>query len=320
MGADEDEDDYMSAAFLEPVSTKPETSLQKQARLRNERAERGRQLSKRERERLEREKQEADLATSLMDSSTNNKGLKMMQKLGYKPGETLGKSGDGLKQPISIKRRDSRGGIGADAEKKRKAREAFAAKEEGVKRSKVDVDKFAERTRKEAEDARLEVEVEKAMKSAESLDEQERERASDEGEDEEPGTGGRPKANVLWRGLYRSREQREAEKRAKYANYNDIASLKRERKDRVEDTSHEEYDDDDRVALGLDPLPSFATEVADDDDDRELDEFEALEPAVKLEKLVMHMRENHHYCFWCKAKYESQDMDGCPGIKEDEHD
>jgi len=49
-------------------------------------------------------------------------------------------------------------------------------------------------------------------------------------------------------------------------------------------------------------------------------EFNALEPGERLNKLVMYLRERHWYCFWCKCRYETGEMEGCPGTTEEDHD
>lgn len=53
------------------------------------------------------------LNTSL---SSSNKGFAMLQKMGFKEGQTLGKTGDsGIKVPISVQVKNDRGGLGRDA-------------------------------------------------------------------------------------------------------------------------------------------------------------------------------------------------------------
>ena len=73
-----------------------------------------------------------------------------------------------------------------------------------------------------------------------------------------------------------------------------------------------EEDEDDRRALGKEE-----EDVAEEDD--ELDEFLSLEAKEKLQTLVEYLRDVHHYCFWCKYKYEDERMEGCPGFSEDDH-
>jgi hypothetical protein len=84
------------------------------------------------------------------------------------------------------------------------------------------------------------------------------------------------------------------------------------------------YDDpdedrDDRTALAKDRIRHTLVEDLEEEDP-ELDEFNALDPVARLEKLVSHLREEYHYCFWCKYTYPDKEMEGCPGLTEEEHD
>jgi hypothetical protein len=57
-----------------------------------------------------------------------------------------------------------------------------------------------------------------------------------------------------------------------------------------------------------------------EEEDPELDEFNALAPAERLQKLVIYLREEYSYCFWCKYTYPDNKMEGCPGTTEEDHD
>ena len=107
-----------------------------------------------------------------------------------------------------------------------------------------------------------------------------------------------------FRPLVRDRLVKERERRARY----DLAqSLSRNEDYTTEDA-------DDKLAL--------SDEVQDheqDYEDVELDEFEALPIAERLEKVIKHLREKYWYCFWCKYRYEDEGMEECPGLTEDEH-
>ena len=46
-------------------------------------------------------------------------GMKMLQKMGFKPGDGLGKEGDGIKEPVEIKLKYDKLGIGHEAEEQR---------------------------------------------------------------------------------------------------------------------------------------------------------------------------------------------------------
>ena len=78
-------------------------------------------------------------------------------------------------------------------------------------------------------------------------------------------------------------------------------------------------DKDDKRALGKDVVHHTLVEDLEEEDS-EPDEFNALDPAERLEKLVEYLRTEYHYCFWCKYTYPDKEMEGCPGLTEEDHD
>lgn len=277
----------------------------------------------------------------------------MMAKLGFKPGEALGKRNNddseekegkegmdaGRSEPLNLVLKEDRGGIGLDSERKRKFREVA---EEEVKRVKQDEGDYRDRVRAEREARRTEGMVYGAQKVAEKLDleaegeetdtreakrEEEEEEEGDE-HDRPPNTHERtskkvkPTAqiNVLYRGIVREREDRERSILARHALQTSLPSsfFPNPKLPGYEDGTLER---EDRQALGTkleDPAALLEQEL--DEEDPELDAFNALEPAERLHKLVLYLREKHWYCFWCKYGYDSADMEGCPGVTEEDHD
>ncbi|KAI7094906.1 hypothetical protein KC352_g39285, partial [Hortaea werneckii] len=112
--------------------------------------------------------------------------------------------------------------------------------------------------------------------------------------------------NVLWRPLVKQRREKERERRMRY-DFEQSLPSKRD----YEDT---EAEFEDKVALGTE-----VEELDDQEKDPELDEYEALSFAERLEKVIKELREKYRYCFWCKCSYPDETMDGCPGLTEDEH-
>jgi len=306
--SEDEEDDYLNMTFDDPATTKKETSLQKTARLKKEAAERGRIPSKAEKEAAAAAAREKALATEL-DSS--NRGAKMMAKMGFKAGGGLGAVGnEGRTRPVELGMKDDKGGIGADSEKKRKIREAAEAAENGVKRTKMTVEDFRERNVREREEKRVEGMWYGAMKILEAFEEdgdknddevKKPEAAKDADKDD---STKRPlkSMNVLYRPLVRDRLAKERERRARY----DLTqSLSR-------NEEYTEEDADDKLAL--------SSEVQDlDEEDPELEEYEGLPIAERLDKVIKYLREKYWYCFWCKYRYEDEGMEDCPGLTEDEH-
>ncbi|KAF2858350.1 hypothetical protein K470DRAFT_221503 [Piedraia hortae CBS 480.64] len=293
----DEEDDYLSMSFAEEPK-RPETSLQRVSRLKREARDRGRIMSKKERAEMEEITREIALATPL-DTSTN-KGARMMAKMGF-TGGALGKSEDGnaRTQPLPVQLKNDRGGIGVESEKKKRIRDLAGNLEQGFKRQKMDEQSFRERTREEHEERRAEGQMWRAMRTLESF----------ESEDGEVKDSVPLKAiNLYWRPLVKQRREKEGASRR-------IAPL------RNEDSDSEDEDGALSKTLngGEDALQGVVDE--DDDDDPELEEFEALSFAERLERIVFEMRHKYHYCFWCKHRYaDDKEMEECPGQTEDEHD
>jgi hypothetical protein len=320
MASDEDsgEDDYMNMTFEESVPSKTtETLTQRKKRLAREAEIKGRPKSKAELAAEEKEKRKAALSASTLDQS--NKGFKMMAALGYKPGTALGASrsttsgdkDDRLLEPIGLEMRDSRSGIGADAEKKRKFREEVEAQQEADKKRKVDAGEFRERQQKEREDKKMEGQVWAAMKVCERLQDEDDTKDLEQGDSKQKKSRPLKAVNVLWRTLVKQRAVNERDRRMRYDLHQSLS--------RRPDYDDPDEDRDDKIALGK----KEELEVVDidlDEEDLELDEFESLEVSEKLAKLVAHLRQTWHYCFWCKYRYPDEQMESCPGTTEADHD
>ena len=279
-----------------------------------------------------------------------------MAKLGFKPGEALGKrpapeasesrdqnseEGRGNHQrtePLNLVFKENRGGIGLDSEKKRKIREEA---DEAVKKIKQDEGDYRDRVRIERETRRTEGQVHGAQKVAERLDleaeEEEDEGDSREKPDETTATPEKTKSekkkvkptsqiNILYRGLVREREEKEQSIQARHALQTSLPSsfFPNPRLPTYDDSTLEREDKE-----ALDPpqqrgeAHGHAGSILEqelEEEDPELDEFNALEPGERLNKLVMYLRERHWYCFWCKCRYETGEMEGCPGTTEEDHD
>ncbi|KAL4996532.1 hypothetical protein BDV10DRAFT_110058 [Aspergillus recurvatus] len=354
MAAEDDEDDYMSMVIEEPQQK--ETFTQKKRRLQREAEARARVPSKAERAAQEAAKREAALATSTLNPS--NKGFQMMAKLGFKPGQTLGKSAREDKdennsdpnaqsraEPLNLIFKEDRGGIGLDSERKRKFREEA---EEAAKKIKAEEGDYRERVRLERETKRTEAQIHAAQKVAERLDADEngemslffgsnaedRDNYEGKSEEEREGSNGeappnktkakanvRPTSqiNVLYRGLVREREEKERAIQTRHMLQTSLPTsfFPNPRLPGYDDAT---LDREDHEALGDERGLSTVLEQELEEEDPELDEFNALEPAERLKRLVQYLREKHYYCFWCKYRYETAEMEGCPGVTEEDHD
>ncbi|KAJ5269832.1 hypothetical protein N7505_005590 [Penicillium chrysogenum] len=353
----EDEDDYMNMIIEEP--TQKETFAQKKRRELREAEARGRVPSKAERAAREAARREEALARSTLNP--DNKGFQMMAKLGFKPGDVLGKpatpsdsdttntdsSLNARAEPLNLTLKRNRGGIGLDTENKRKLREEAEA---AAKRIKHDEGTYRDRVREERELRRLEAQVRAAQKVAERLDAELESGATTEEKEQETGPSaksdkeddstdpGQPRdgpdaatkkkpikptsqINVLYRGLIRERERNDSDRQARHALQSSLPSsfFPKARLPGYDDPT---MDQEDEKALGSELDPHTSTlEIELEEDDEELDAFNALEPAERLHKLVLFLRETYRYCFWCKYAYETDlELEGCPGLTEEDHD
>ncbi|EHL03357.1 putative Coiled-coil domain-containing protein 75 [Glarea lozoyensis 74030] len=306
VAADEEireEEDYMSMIVAEPTIPKvKETYTQRLRRKALESEARGRTKSKAERALEEAAAREDALAKSLLEdeNASKSKGLKMMAKMGFKGG-ALGKKGedgqglmDGRLEPVGVVIKEDRGGIGLDNEKKRKIREEFESESKRVKAEEGD---YRDRVRRERELAKLEGQVAAAQRVAERLDgEREEEAAGITGDGVPNGSISSKKINtqplksinVLWRGLIRGREEKERDRRMSLS--------------RLPTYDDPDEDKDYRQALGKEHTQHVLVEDLEEEDP-ELDAFNELEPAERLEQLISHLRRDFNYCFWCKFSY-----------------
>ncbi|KAG5950067.1 hypothetical protein E4U53_005514 [Claviceps sorghi] len=330
--SDGEDDDYMNMTFEEPKSVK-ETSLQRTQRLKKEALARGMVKSKAQLLEEEAAAREKALSTSMLDGPTakKSKGFAMMAKMGF-TGGGLGKTtqdGDAcaVTEPIRLSLKEDRGGIGMESEKKRKLQEAMDEQDAKVKAVKIDPLAYRARVRKEREDERLEKQFRAAQRVAERMDEEGEEEEEKGGEEEEEGQEKEPVEKVarfasrsrplksipvLYRGMVRYREEKERDRRMRHDLERSLS--------RLPTYEDEDEDEDDRQALGKRETTAYVAAEDLDEEDEELEAFDAQEPGKRLEEVVRYLRKRHLYCFWCKMQYADEGMEGCPGIGEEDHD
>ncbi|KAI6093812.1 hypothetical protein F4821DRAFT_221505 [Hypoxylon rubiginosum] len=317
--AEDEEDDYMNMTFGEepPPTAATETSLQRRQRLRREGEIKGRVKSKAEQAAEERAQREEALSRSLLEEARakKSKGFAMMAKMGFKGGALGSKDSTTedarVVEPLRPEMKDDRGGIGLDSDRKRKIREVADTQQ---KKLKVDETEFRDRVRKEREQARLERLLYAGMKVCEGMDEERQGGVVGEEADTKKRTlSTRPLKSipVVWRGLIRSREEAERDRRMRH----DLEQSSTRLPTYVDDLE----DEDDRKAMGK-VATAYAPVEDLEEEDPELDEFNTLDVEERLRKLVEYLRKEYNYCFWCKCGYPDETMEGCPGLTEEDHD
>ncbi|MEQ2232303.1 G patch domain-containing protein 11 [Ilyodon furcidens] len=174
----DEEEDYMSDAFLSKIQdVKPGVSMVRRAKeaIKKEEKQKEKNIQNRQKSYKEQEKEsrEAALQSSI---SNENKGFALLQKMGYKAGQGLGKKGAGRVDPIPLTIKADRGGIGLEEVKKRKAeeelhhyRQKVRAKQQNEAKSLED---FRSRVRTEREERKIEGDLRRSQRSCEQLDNQ----------------------------------------------------------------------------------------------------------------------------------------------------
>jgi hypothetical protein len=180
----------------------------------------------------------------------------------------------------------------------------------------------------EREEGRRDGQIFGAQKVAERLEEEDEEEENDsavrtttEGTELEKNSGERTgkknkrskhlsQINLLWRGAVKRRELAERDKRVRHDLQQSLSRL----------PTYEDSDEDKEDRMAPEKRDAEEVDLDIDQEDPELDEFEALETLEKLQRLVQYLRERWCYCFWCKYRYEDNNMEGCPGVLEDDHD
>ncbi|KAG5872810.1 hypothetical protein JTB14_015339 [Gonioctena quinquepunctata] len=110
------EDDYMSFKVLvdSKDDIRPSLVFNREKRKLDMYKKKQESSNKRQKSRfqLEQENREKGLKTAI---PTENRGFKLLEKMGFKPGESLGKSRSGIKEPIDIVYKQGTSGIGNES-------------------------------------------------------------------------------------------------------------------------------------------------------------------------------------------------------------
>ncbi|XP_046577582.1 G patch domain-containing protein 11-like [Haliotis rubra] len=288
---DDDEDDYMSDAFLKQCSDTRPGLLPERVAKKFEKDKKKKALNSvhrqmyKPRATLEKEKREEGLKVNI---GSDNKGFAMLQKMGYKPGMAIGKAGSGRKEPVPIQLKFGRGGLGQEAHQKRKQEEQrlmrasmFAKRQ---KRDSKQRTEFVQRMGGRFAEKRADGDLRKSQKVCEQLD-------------AEAGLT-KPSEYFFWPAEFHPKNK----------------ELKAE---------------NDRLNQGLSDMAGGYDSVLDDDEDdkdeeEEEDEekMELFTAAEMLEILTLYLRKTYKYCVWCGTRYnDAADLaSNCPGATAEAHD
>nr|XP_031360173.1 G patch domain-containing protein 11 isoform X1 [Lonchura striata domestica] len=170
----EEEEDYMSDLFIKqdvrpglPMVRRVKEAIQKEEK-QKEANEKNRQKSIKEEE---KERRDLVLKSAL---GSENKGFALLQKMGYKSGQALGKSGEGIVEPIPLNIKTGRSGLGHEELKKRKAEEKLENCRQKLHMKKQAneqaADQFRVRFKTKQEERKMEGDLRKSQRACQQLD------------------------------------------------------------------------------------------------------------------------------------------------------
>ncbi|XP_054712791.1 G patch domain-containing protein 11-like isoform X2 [Uloborus diversus] len=177
----DDDDDYMSSAFLNVTEDiRPGLTFTKSAKRKHEiekkRVESNKLHRTKSRKQIEEENRNIGLDSAL---NSDNKGFALLQKMGYKPGMKLGPENKsnpnaGLIEPIKVEVKEGRGGLGRESEirKRIERREERKVKMKVYKEKETEklTEEFRERMRSKVMYKNLMGDLKRGQKVCEQLD------------------------------------------------------------------------------------------------------------------------------------------------------
>ncbi|XP_055850749.1 G patch domain-containing protein 11 [Episyrphus balteatus] len=168
-----DEDDYMSDAFLNGLTEVRPSLIQDRGKKRQVQIEAKKvEFNKKPKINQSNERLQEGLKCPI---ESENKGFKLLAKMGYKPGDSLGKSStSGIKEPIGINVKSDRSGFGREAALKEietKRREIRAKHlQRQINEPEVTPEEYRRRMTEKAQERFVESALRKCQKSCEDLD------------------------------------------------------------------------------------------------------------------------------------------------------
>uniref|UniRef100_A0A2P2I8Y9 G patch domain-containing protein 11 n=2 Tax=Hirondellea gigas TaxID=1518452 RepID=A0A2P2I8Y9_9CRUS len=313
-GQEDEDDDYMSDAFIAkcasssssvgdirpgmPMSYSRKRALQLEKKKQQLRAEKKLLKSKKVTQKM---RMDEGLSTAI---GAENKGFAMLQKMGYKPGTSLGKEGSGRLEPIRMELKFDRGGLGLKEqlmERKREKERRYLANIK-KKNQEFDPNKYRELKRQQLMAKQMLSDLHQCQRTCRSLD-------SDEGLTE-------PMEWYFWPTSYRKEhEQEEASGHDEYTQEQHggdseecvVGSNSEKPKDGSSgDCWNEEQDD------------GWLNAYSWDDQEK----MEPWQVEIQVDLVSTYLRTSYNYCIWCGTAYDDQtDLQrSCPGTTRQDHD
>lgn len=173
-----EEEDYMSDSFINvQEDVRPGVPMLRQIREARRKEEKQQQANLKNRQKSlkeeERERRDIGLKNAL---GCENKGFSLLQKMGYKSGQALGKTGDGIVEPIPLNVKTGKSGIGHESLLKRKAEERLESYRRKIHMKNQSEEKAAEefrmRLKSKQDELRLEGDLRRSQRACQQLDAQ----------------------------------------------------------------------------------------------------------------------------------------------------
>ncbi|XKL62669.1 hypothetical protein PGB90_002502 [Kerria lacca] len=224
----------------------------------------------------------------------NNKGFALLQKMGYKPGSSIGKRETGRKEPIPIELKTDREGLGRSQMKK----EIYEKRKQEISKNSISTNEFRFRLTEKIIQKQIEGDFRKSQKICERLD-------TDCGIFE-------PNENWYWLSTDPDNEKQKS---------NELKEdIKRRRKHYESDLSefYDEYNDRDST-IEINEEINYESESSDDEKMQKIQS--SLNINEKLDHITTYLRSAYFYCIWCCIKYNDKKelMQECPGTSREDH-
>ncbi|XP_043916129.1 G patch domain-containing protein 11-like [Protopterus annectens] len=168
------EDDYMSDAFINvQQDVRPGIPLPRHIRVAFHKDKKKKELLEKNKQKSVKE-EEKDRRNQMLGTSlgSENKGFALLQKMGYQTGQSLGKSGNGIIEPIPLNVKTDRTGIGHDEVRKRKAEEKLESIRKRLQEKKQEEEEFRLRLQRQQEERKVAGDLRKSQCACLELDKQ----------------------------------------------------------------------------------------------------------------------------------------------------
>ncbi|KAF4016223.1 hypothetical protein G4228_008027 [Cervus hanglu yarkandensis] len=174
-----EEEDYMSDSFINVQDDiRPGLPMLRQIREARRKEEKRQEANLKNRQKSIKEEEQERRDTGLKNAlGCENKGFALLQKMGYKSGQALGKSGDGIVEPIPLNVKTAgKSGIGHETLLKRKAEEKLESYRRKIHMKSQAEERAAEqfriRLKNKQDEMKLEGDLRRSQRACQQLDAQ----------------------------------------------------------------------------------------------------------------------------------------------------